>query len=672
VWREWRDSARDVLTVSCPKRRTTRGDGVDESLDARYGANVPRRYQSRIGQLDSSPPPTSLTADPAGEDVMGYPRPQLRRDEWLSLNGTWEFQLDAEAELSRPEQVSWTRSIEVPFSPETSRSGISDTGLYRACWYRRRFSVPSCNEGQRLILHFGAVDYHATVWVNGTRLGEHEGGYAPFAFDVTDHLHPEASEQEVVVRVEDDPTDLEKPRGKQDWQLNPHSIWYPRTTGIWQTVWLERVPALRIAQLNWTSNVERWEIGLDASVTAPLSQKLRLGVKLWVDDLVLAHDQYLVVAGEVHRRIALSDPGIDDFRNELLWSPATPRLIEAQIELTDMAGNLIDRVRSYTALRTVAVHRDRLLLNGRPYTLRMVLDQGYWPETGLTPPNDEAFKRDIQLVKAMGFNGVRKHQKIEAPRFLYWADRLGLLVWEEMPSAYRFSKRSVERLTEQWMEILHRDVSHPCIMAWVPFNESWGVPNLPDSAPERNYVRALYYLTKTFDPSRPVVGNDGWESVATDIIGIHDYDPNYERMARRYVAHDVVPKLFKRERPAGRALVLEGHSRREHPIVLSEFGGIALSRESGAWGYTRAENVEAFQSALVKLLKTVRKLEALSGFCYTQFTDTYQEANGLLYADRTPKLPLEVIQRAILGIDEDFMPLPPPILVDAGGEETER
>lgn len=630
---------------------------------------VPRRYHSRIGLLESSPPP-ALSPEADEQDPMGYPRPQLRRGEWFSLNGIWDFEIDLDAEFTQPKHVTWAHKIVVPFSPETERSGVKDTGLYRACWYRRRFNAPELTEGQRLCLHFGAVDYHATVWVNGIRVGEHEGGYAPFSFDVTDHLDRAASEQEVVVHVEDDPTDLEKPRGKQDWQLNPHSIWYPRTTGIWQTVWLERVPDVRLTKLTWTSNVERWEIGLDATVIAPLSKKLRLGVKLWVDDLVLAQDQYLVVAGEVHRRIALSDPGIDDFRNELLWSPATPRLIEAEIELTDMAGNRIDYVRSYTALRTVAAHRDRLLLNGRPYTLRMVLDQGYWPESGLTAPSDEAFRKDVELVKAMGFNGVRKHQKIESPRFLYWADRLGLLVWEEMPSAYRFSKKSVERLTEQWMEILDRDVSHPCIMAWVPFNESWGVPNLPDSAPERNYVRALYYLTKTHDPSRPVVGNDGWESVATDIIGIHDYDPNYERMARRYFAHDVVPKLFKRERPAGRALVLQGHSRREHPIVLSEFGGIALSNDGGAWGYTRADNVEAFRSSLLKLLRTVRKMEALSGFCYTQFTDTYQEANGLLYADRTPKLRLDELQRAILGFDDELRP-PPPIVVDAAPEERE-
>jgi beta-galactosidase/beta-glucuronidase len=628
---------------------------------------MPRRYQSRIGLLESSPPPAQL--DPTSETStnMGYPRPQLRREEWFSLDGTWDFEIEPETTARGPHEVEWRSQILVPFSPETPQSGIGDTGLYRACWYRRTFPVPKLAPDERLLLHFGAADYHATVWVNGARLGEHEGGYSPFHFDITPHLDSTRAEQTVIVHVDDDPTDLEKPRGKQDWQLEPHSIWYPRTTGIWQTVWLERVPEMHIQQLTWTTNVERWEIGLDASLSAPLSAKLRLGVKLSLGDLILAHDHYTVVAGEVHRRIALSDPGIDDFRNELLWSPAAPRLIEAELELSDADGRVLDRVKSYTALRTIAVHRDRLLLNGRPYMLRMVLDQGYWPETGLTPPSDAALRHDVELTKAMGFNGVRKHQKIEVPRYLYWADRLGLLVWEEMPSAYRFSKRSVERLTTQWMEVLARDVSHPCIMAWVPFNESWGVPNLPDSAPERNYVRALYYLTKTHDPSRPVVGNDGWESVATDIIGIHDYDANHDRIARRYWAHDVLPKLFKRERPAGRALVLEGHSRREHPIVLSEFGGLALRASDGTWGYTRADDLQAFERIFSQLLKVVRRLEALSGFCYTQLTDTYQEANGLLYADRRPKLPIAVIFQAIAGSELES-PGPPPIVIGAQEE----
>jgi beta-galactosidase/beta-glucuronidase len=626
---------------------------------------MPLRHYARIG-LHDGPRPSSLTPE-SDEDALGYPRPQFRRDEWFSLNGTWEFSLDPEMEWALQRQVPFDLRIQVPYSPETERSGIADTGLFKSCWYRRKFVAPLVRPDQRLILHFGAVDYQATVWLNGQRLGEHEGGYAPFRFDITDALDPTLDEQVLTVRVEDDPGDLEKPRGKQDWQLHPHAIWYPRTTGIWQTVWLERVPTIRLNNIIWTPNLERWEIGLDASVIAPLGAKLRLGVKLWVDDLTLVHDHYTIVAGEVHRRIALSDPGIDDFRNELLWSPATPRLIEAELEISDEHGNRLDLVRSYTALRSITAHNDRLLLNGRPYLLRMVLDQGYWDQTGLTPPSDAAVRRDVELAKAMGFNGVRKHQKIEVPRYLYWADRLGLLVWEEMPSAYRFSKRSVERLTEQWMEVMERDVSHPCIMAWVPFNESWGVPNLPDSPPERNYVKALYYLTKTHDPTRPVIGNDGWESVATDIIGIHDYDSNYERMGRRYWAHEVVPKLFKRERPAGRMLVLDRNSRREHPIVLSEFGGIALSMDAQAtWGYTRAETAQTFAERFAQLLKVVRGMEALSGFCYTQFADTYQEANGLLWADRTPKIPLTAIARAVTGIQRD--PEPPAIALSANDD----
>jgi beta-galactosidase/beta-glucuronidase len=534
----------------------------------------------------------------------------------------------------------------VPFAPETDRSGIKDCGLYRGCWYRRRFSAPLLSNGRRLLLHFGAVDYEASVWVDGTFATHHEGGYTPFYVDITELLDADRAEHEVIVYAFDDPLDLAKPRGKQDWQLYPHSIWYPRTTGIWQTVWLECVPATRIKRLQWLPSLEHWEIAIDAAIHGSSSAKLRLGVHLHVGDLTLAQDHYTIVAGEVHRRIALSDPGIDDFRNELLWSPERPTLIEAQLQLFDAAGNQLDSLASYTALRSFTVQGDRFLLNGRPYPLRMVLDQGYWKDSGMTPPDDAATRRDVELARAMGFNGVRKHQKIEIPRYLFWADRIGLLVWEEMPSAYRFTKDSVERLTRQWFDILRRDVSHPCIMAWVPFNESWGVPNLPDSMPERNYVRALYYLTKTQDPSRPVVGNDGWESVATDIIGIHDYDESTERINRRYWAHNVLPTLLKRERPGGRSLVLEGHPRREHPIVLSEFGGIAFSSESHTWGYSRTDSAAAFSQRFTALMRVARSLELLAGYCYTQFADTYQEANGLLCADRTPKIPIQQIAAA--------------------------
>ena len=592
-----------------------------------------------------------LTSDQLDSNGRGYPRPQLRRDSWWSLNGEWDFALDPPGLWRMPEHVDWNDRIQVPFTPETAASGIENTGFYRACWYRRRIETPVLLPGQRLVLHFGAVDYQATVWVNATCLGEHVGGYTPFSFDITQQAVA-LGECEIVVRAEDDPHDLAKPRGKQDWQLEPHSIWYPRTTGIWQTVWMEVVPATALSRVTFTPHLARWEIGVGAWVDGVPHDRLRLSVTLTSQETVLAGDTYTVIAGEVHRRVALSDPGIDDSRNELLWSPPSPNLIDVQLDLWGERGELLDHARSYTALRATAVQGDRFVLNNRPYVLRLVLDQGYWPETGLTAPDDAALRKDVELAKAMGFNGVRKHQKIEDPRYLYWADRLGLVVWEEMPSAYRFTPKSVERLTREWTDVIARDYSHPCVISWVPINESWGVPNLTEIPSERHFVQALYHLTRTLDSTRPVIGNDGWESVATDIIGIHDYDDQPERMAKRYHADQVLPRLFKRERPGGRLLVLDGNAQThvDQPLMLTEFGGIAFAVDAKrTWGYARSTTATEFSDRYRALLDVVRELQVFSGFCYTQFADTYQEANGLLFADRTPKIPIEEIRAATAG-----------------------
>lgn len=581
------------------------------------------------------------------DNSQSYPRPQLRRSEWINLNGPWEFALDPYMVWQRPGDVSWRQVIEVPFAPETTRSGIAETGFFNSCWYRRALVAPKLRQGERLFLHFGAVDYLASVWIDGLWAGSHEGGYTPFSFDITDLL-ARSDRHEIVVRAVDMPDDLQQPRGKQDWQREPHLIWYLRTSGIWQTVWLERVPPTYIAAIRYTPNLNRWEIGLFVSIMGRQQEAASLRATFKVGRRILAEDTYSVTAGEVHRRIALSDPGIDDSRNELLWSYRSPTLIDVRLELLNAQGDVLDRVESYTALREVAIQGDRVTLNGRVLQLRFALDQGYWPDTGLTPPDDAALQRDVELAKRMGFNGVRKHQKIEDPRYLYWADRLGLLVWEEMPSAYRFTSKSVERVKTQWEEVLLRDYNHPCIVAWVPFNESWGVPNLPDNAAERHYVQALYHLTKTIDPTRPVVGNDGWESVATDIIGIHDYDDQPGRIARRYETTDVRVRLFQHERPGGRLLMLQGQPHTDHPIVLSEFGGIAINGER-TWGYSESQDSEDFERRYSELLRVVHGLQLLAGFCYTQFADTYQEANGLLTADRRPKFPLERIAQATSG-----------------------
>jgi beta-galactosidase/beta-glucuronidase len=589
----------------------------------------------------------------------GYPRPQLVRRNWASLDGRWEFALDPEARWSVPPEVHWDRVIVVPFSPETRASGVNEQGFFRACWYRRRFERPNLAPGERLLLHFGAVDYAATVWLNGAIAAHHEGGYTPFCVDVTRFLAG-APEQTLVVRALDDPADLAKPRGKQDWQREPHSIWYPRTTGVWQTVWLEKVPPSYIASLRWSANLEQWDIGVQATVEDGVRQELLLRVRLHVGGQTLSDDRYAVLGGEVRRRISFSDPGIDDYRNELLWSPMNPTLVQASLQLTTPEGRLVDEVESYTALRSVAIQGERFLLNGRVQDLRMVLDQGYWPESGLTPPSDEALLRDVQLTRQMGFNGARKHQKIESPRYLYWADVLGLLVWEEMPSAYRFTRESIARLTREWLDVVERDTSHPCIVAWVPFNESWGVPDLPAIAAQRHYVQALYHLTKTLDPSRPVVGNDGWESVATDIIGIHDYDNDPARLARRYEHVETVPQLFKHGRPGGRLLTVEGHPFAGQPVMLTEFGGIKLAHQLQAWGYSQAADSAELSRRFTELLAAVKESELLAGFCYTQFADTYQESNGLLYEDRRPKFPIEEIARAVRGRSQKAGAAPTP------------
>lgn len=606
-----------------------------------------------------------------------YPRKQLRRENWFSLNGEWNFAFDDERRFRQPSDLKeWPLKILVPFAAEAPASGIGDTGFHPRVWYQRHFHFKSTRD--RVLLNFGAVDYQARVWLNNQYVGCHEGGYTPFSFDVSDALDP-SGDQVITVQVEDDPQDLTKPRGKQDWQKDPHSIWYPRTTGIWQTVWLEEVGRSYIDRLRTTPLLERWEIGCEVFIAGPCTEDLELKVVLTCGNQRLASDCYTVIHNEVHRRIALSDPGIDDFRNELLWSPEKPTLIGLELELWQ-AGQRIDRVFSYTALRSVSIHRNRFLLNGRPYQMRLVLDQGYWPETFMTPPSPEAIHKDIGLIKAAGFNGVRKHQKVEDPDFLYWADVLGLLVWGEMPSAYRFTHESVERLMKEWADVIDRDMNHPSVVVWVPFNESWGVPDLSAKGAHQNCVQAMYHLTKTLDPTRPCIGNDGWESIATDILGIHDYDDQPERLVKKYGnPQKNLAEILARQWPGGRPLTVDGYTDRGQPIMLTEFGGMALINGEHlglqTWGYSICKSAEELRRRYEELMAAIHRIELFGGFCYTQFTDTFQEANGLFRADRTPKFSLNAMARATRGNGHSrgelgSVPQPPPLPPEDGLHES--
>jgi hypothetical protein len=606
---------------------------------------------------DGEASPRQPDSGARGAPVFGYPRPQLQRPHWLSLNGCWRFSFDPERRYRQPADIrDWPLAIEVPYPPESIASGIGDRGFHSTCWYEREFDIRP--EGGRIILHFGAVDYQARVWVNGRHVMSHEGGHTPFWTDITFALNDHGV-QTITVLAEDDPHDLTKPRGKQDWQLEPHALWYPRTTGIWQTVWVERVARTYMEKIRWTPKLAGFSLMFEARIAGDPADDLTVEVAISHGKKLLARDRYRVIEREANREIVFSDPGIDDFRNELLWSPERPTLLDAEIVLRQ-GDTIIDRIHSYTALRSVHILRDRFMLNGRPYMLRMVLDQGYWPDTLLTAPDDDALRRDVELAKAMGFNGVRKHQKIENPRYLYWADRLGLVVWEEMPSAYRFTRTAIKRTVREWTEVIERDYSHPCIVVWVPFNESWGVPELPALREHRHAVEALYHLTKMLDITRPVIGNDGWESSATDIIGIHDYDANLEHLRQRYGLEMSPEQLFDRRRPGGRILTLDGYPHRGQPIMLTEFGGIAYAKcplpgIKHTWGYSTARSDEEFAWLFRQLLEVVTHTALFSGYCYTQFTDTFQEVNGILCADRTPKVPLTQIAEAT-SLSRTFIP----------------
>jgi beta-galactosidase/beta-glucuronidase len=579
-----------------------------------------------------------------------HPTPLLERDNWRSLDGTWAFAFDHEGRWEHPDDVRFDRDILVPYPPESASSGIGDTGPHPVVWYARALDLSEGerpSESQRLLLHFGAVDYRAQVWVDGTFVKEHAGGNTPFAIDITRATRDKES-VDIVVRAEDDPTDLAQPRGKQDWQDEPHVIWHYRTTGIWQTVWIEIVPDTYIADLGWTADLSRWALDLDVTLHGQIPPNLRVEVELSSAGDVIASETWAVTSRDGKHVIRLEDPGIDDRRLDLQWSPEHPRLLEATLTLW-RGTDLLDRVQSYTAMRSVGTDDGHFLLNGRPYYLRLALDQGYRPDSLLAATNEE-LKTDVELAKRLGFNGVRMHQKVAPPQWLYWCDILGLLAWGEMPSHYAFSTKAVARLTAEWTEVIRRDRSHPCIVAWVPFNESWGLPDLPNRPDQQAYLSAIYYLTRALDPTRPVVANDGWEHLVTDVVGIHDYSLGPERILEQYGTRDLTAAALLTHRPGGRQFVLNDFRDCGQPVMLTEFGAFDFDPDSeAAPALGRVQSPEQLLNAYSDLLEAVHSCQGLAGFCYTQFTDTFYEMNGLLTAERRPKADLEQLARATKG-----------------------
>jgi len=602
------------------------------------------------------PQPNLGAPRPAGSEELGeldptlHPRPRLRRTGWRLLDGWWDFRLGDEDGSPRPH--TYPARIRVPFAPESPASGIGDPAFHRVLWYRRRIEPPAGDVGRRVLLHLSGIDGRVDVWCDGERVARLAQAQTPVEVDlgaVAAYAAPV-----VELRIERDPLDLGAPRGKQDWQPQPHAIWYPRSSGVTRTVWVEAVPPQRVLDIDATSDLAAFALDLRLRLDGiphgtPVADGWRVAVTLAVGDRLLADERWTVAGPEVRRRVHLPDPGIDDARSDLLWSPERPTLIDVTATL-ERDGEAVDAVASYVALRTVGVDAEAFLLNGRPYPLRLVLDQGYWPETHRTAPGPDALRRDVELTKALGFNGVRKHQTLEDPRYLAWADRLGLLVWAELPSAYAFGRGTVARLASVWTALIDRDAGHPCVVAWVAFNESWGVPDLPERADQRHAVRALYHLAKALDPSRPVVGNDGWENVVGDLRTVHDYAADPAVLAARYGTREALAETLRRFRPGGRRIVLDDDDV-AGPVLLTEFGGVRVENGDAGWGYAQVDGAEALLARYRVLLAAVNR-SALAGFCYTQLTDTFQEQNGLLAMDRRPKADLAALARATRG-EED-------------------
>ncbi|MGN7454588.1 glycoside hydrolase family 2 protein [Paenibacillus pasadenensis] len=577
-----------------------------------------------------------------------HPRPQFYREAWINLNGEWEFQFDDDGE---GESLGWQRGetelgrrIVVPFAPQSKLSGIAEPGFHDIVWYRRELELPEAFAGKRILLHFGAVDYEASVWVNGALVVRHEGGHTPFRADITDALRAAGDgPQRLVVRAADYSRDVTLPRGKQYWKEDSASIFYTRTTGIWQTVWLEAVEATRLDRIKLTPDIDADRIELRSWVKGPLPDGLTLRADISFEGEPVASDTFSVRRGEESRAIALGD--FSDHGLGRWWSPEKPQLYDVALRLVDGDGKTLDEVQSYFGMRKISVESGRLCLNNRPYFMRLVLDQGYFPDGNLTPPSDEAIRRDVELTKDMGFNGARKHQKLEDPRYLYWCDRLGLLVWGEAANAYAYSEEYVGRFTREWQESVERDYNHPCLVAWVPLNESWGVPNIAVDKRQQQHALAMYHLTKSLDATRPVVSNDGWEMVRTDLFNIHDYEWRRGVLERRYATAESAVAAS----PAGRVLAVDGFPYEGQPILVTEFGGIAYKKSDWeGWGYSGASSDEDFAERLDNVISPLAG-GIVQGWCYTQLTDVEQEINGLLTYDRQPKLPLETIRAIVEG-----------------------
>ncbi len=565
-----------------------------------------------------------------------YPRPDFVRQQWMNLNGTWDFYVQGQK-----------REIQVPFVCQSALSGIGERIREDQVVYERTFRIPGDWKGKEILLNFGAVDYSCRVLVNGRLAGEHRGGQTPFSFNITQLL--EGGEEHLCVEVTDPLEDEKIARGKQFWKETSQFIWYTPSTGIWQSVWLEPVEKAGFQWVHFTPDIDEGTVRIDYRLRGHAASSARVvivitrGEEQIVRSTVECSGQEQTVTLDVFQKKALN--GSFHFTGAY-WSPEEPNLYDVAMSLEE-EERVWDHVRSYFGMRKIEVRGGKLYLNHRPYYQKLVLDQGYWKESLVTAPSDEAYQEDIRKAKTMGFNGCRKHEKAEDPRFLYWADRMGFLVWGAMASFWVYTPQAAAAFMREWADVIHRDYNHPCIVVWGMLNESWGVPHIGSDCRQQAFAKALYHMAHSLDSTRLVISNDGWETVDTDICAFHSYKHGEEGDMRQ---QELFAKSLKSAETMGeiveKPLFAGDTPYCGQPIVLSEFGGISISEEEEGWGYTSVGK-NRFLEVYRRILRAVYASDILSGFCYTQLADIEQEINGLLTESHTYKFPPEKIREII-------------------------
>lgn len=575
-----------------------------------------------------------------------HPQPQFRRKNWQSLDGEWQFMFDDENCGSNQQWFQGlpksAQSIIVPYTYETKKSGIHDERPHRHIWYQKDFIHQKKQPADTTLLNFSGIDYFSEIYLNGYLVGEHRGGYTSFVFDISKYL--QEGNNCLVIKV-DDTNDVTQPRGKQRWRPENYECWYVQTTGIWKSVWIEDLPSNnRIVSFKVTPdlNLRKVSVDLQTSINEDWRDTELLATIKFAGHFI-STTKVVLSSASFHFDLSVEN------RNEPFpwsiktWSPEQPNLYDLEFTLLKKE-KILDSVQTYFGMREIAIKGNQILLNGRRLYQKLVLHQNYWPKSGLTPTGLPEIEQDINLIKQMGYNGIRLHQSIADQRLLYLADKMGLLVWSEMAATYQYNDQAVNNYLGEWSDIVLQNYNHPSIITWVPFNESWGIGNVSHDVNQQAFINTIYYLTKTYDTMRPVVTNDGWEHTISDILTLHDYELSGKKFLQRY--RDLTKLTADDYQPNNdRFAFAEHYHYRGQPILITEFGGISFKNDTG-WGYgEQANDEEEFWQRFAAIHDAIKEIPFIQGYCYTQLTDVQQETNGLLTIDRKPKVDLKKVKK---------------------------